>query len=1076
MRPYLTFAFVLTAFLWSGLYVQAQDTIPPCLSDTVVIPLSSDCQGNVWLKDVATESFIFNWDTSGLVLSIIDDEDPSNGNIADGAGLYTYEITCPADTCSWSPPCSGHLETHSSEAPVIECRSSPLDLVLEPNGNGGYGYILDPEELLTSATLECEEIAHFGINFTDRGGVSPGDLNILLDCDRIGYQEVTVVAKNHFGKSSRCQGIINVLDGTSYCDTIQSDIIKLHAISEVPDNAQIGDTVILRAAVEGPEDILTMQFSLKWDTSFFDYAGIDSLNSTVFTDLSASFIGEPGDTNTLLDRTPLSWFSPTFIGIDVSNGTPTTVFSIKLVIIECGISHQFISSLRTFGGVEFISNDYEILPYTTVNSQTNICSPNAPTTPCDTNTIELSLDHTCQAALWIKDIVLPQYWQIIDTSILSLSITDDQNPSNGNIVDGPGSFTYVVSCESDSCNVVGECWGSVEASSAQLHNITCNSSLTTVVLEPDQEEGGYSYLLTLDEITESLLTTCEEGTDIRLHFADNSFWTGGPSLTLDCNHRGYRRVAVTARNNSGTISRCESVIEVVGGTSYCESTQADVLHLHAIPEVPDGAQVGDTIRLQAAVQNANDLLSLQFAMKWDTTSFSYAGLDSLNSTVFNELNETLLNAPFVSPNSPLDRVTIIWFNPTFEGISLSASSEPTLVFSILLVVKDCSTSYQFITSPSGPPLIEILSEDFQELPYNLFNAQTNTCSPNTPVSLFMPETEGHLQAGDTLCVPILVSDYVDIGGFDFSLRFDTAALGFVSVQNLNTDLLGFSQEGSVGDPTETIFRDRINIQHYEFDLNERSLADGDTLFEACFTVLPDAPACTDLYFDGLSLDEPIFIDLWPELAELPFLHSGTSTQLVQMAQYELCEGGQMTINSTVYDAGHPSGIEYFDGAACDSMVNIQLVFHPSDTTYLQMTTDEQGIVWNDVLYDEPGAYEQLLTNAFGCDSLVMLDLSVLSQTTTSLSGSAQQSNAITPNGDGQNEVFVLEWLVKAPQRFLQNEFWVYNRHGQLVFHAVNYQNDWSGTDLRGQQLPVGTYYYRFAGDGQEQNGVVSILR
>ncbi|MNJ85101.1 hypothetical protein D3C87_25680 [compost metagenome] len=69
-------------------------------------------------------------------------------------------------------------------------------------------------------------------------------------------------------------------------------------------------------------------------------------------------------------------------------------------------------------------------------------------------------------------------------------------------------------------------------------------------------------------------------------------------------------------------------------------------------------------------------------------------------------------------------------------------------------------------------------------------------------------------------------------------------------------------------------------------------------------------------------------------------------------------------------------------------------------------------------------------------------------------------NAFTPDGDGTNEVWVIEGIEKYPD----NQLTIYNRWGNLVFTADRYLNTWGGTsnsdlNIGGEQLPTGTYYY-----------------
>jgi gliding motility-associated-like protein len=61
---------------------------------------------------------------------------------------------------------------------------------------------------------------------------------------------------------------------------------------------------------------------------------------------------------------------------------------------------------------------------------------------------------------------------------------------------------------------------------------------------------------------------------------------------------------------------------------------------------------------------------------------------------------------------------------------------------------------------------------------------------------------------------------------------------------------------------------------------------------------------------------------------------------------------------------------------------------------------------------------------------------------------------ITPNGDGVNDVLIIEGI----DRFPANELMIYNRWGSEVYATENYTNDWDAM-WRGTPLPNGTYFY-----------------
>lgn len=66
---------------------------------------------------------------------------------------------------------------------------------------------------------------------------------------------------------------------------------------------------------------------------------------------------------------------------------------------------------------------------------------------------------------------------------------------------------------------------------------------------------------------------------------------------------------------------------------------------------------------------------------------------------------------------------------------------------------------------------------------------------------------------------------------------------------------------------------------------------------------------------------------------------------------------------------------------------------------------------------------------------------------------------LLPEGYGMNKALVFDQLVKTPDEYPDNELIIFNRWGDIVFQAQPYQNDWGGTNQKGQHSPDGTYYY-----------------
>ncbi|MBI2729616.1 MAG: PKD domain-containing protein [Sphingobacteriales bacterium] len=82
-------------------------------------------------------------------------------------------------------------------------------------------------------------------------------------------------------------------------------------------------------------------------------------------------------------------------------------------------------------------------------------------------------------------------------------------------------------------------------------------------------------------------------------------------------------------------------------------------------------------------------------------------------------------------------------------------------------------------------------------------------------------------------------------------------------------------------------------------------------------------------------------------------------------------------------------------------------------------------------------------------------------------------NTFTPNGDGANDTWIIQYLDSYPGSVVE----IYNAVGQLLFRSIGYNKPWDGT-YNGSPLPVGTYYYVIDPKNNRKpvSGYVTILR
>lgn len=135
--------------------------------------------------------------------------------------------------------------------------------------------------------------------------------------------------------------------------------------------------------------------------------------------------------------------------------------------------------------------------------------------------------------------------------------------------------------------------------------------------------------------------------------------------------------------------------------------------------------------------------------------------------------------------------------------------------------------------------------------------------------------------------------------------------------------------------------------------------------------------------------------------------------------------------------------------------------NPGATFLWQDNSDAQTLEIN-----APGSYSVQVTDINGCvasDTITFTGAEIMP---------VEVPNVFTPNGDGENDLWVIENLEFYPDHNLQ----LFDRQGNLVRQWEPYNNDWDGT-ARTTTEAFGTYFFVLsANQGVLKKGSVSIVR
>lgn len=213
-------------------------------------------------------------------------------------------------------------------------------------------------------------------------------------------------------------------------------------------------------------------------------------------------------------------------------------------------------------------------------------------------------------------------------------------------------------------------------------------------------------------------------------------------------------------------------------------------------------------------------------------------------------------------------------------------------------------------------------------------------------------------------------------------------------------------------------------------------------------------------------DEAIYSLVWPDV-DIALLKS------VDKERVQVGETVVFTVTATNDSA--------FDATTIDIEDTLPLGFSLRSVSTDVGTYDETTSIWqiSSLPAGETAVLTMMVTVTKVVDytnvaTLINLDQTDINDTNDKAEASINVDciviyNAVSANGDGANDVFLIECIQNYPNNNLQ----IFNRWGSKVYGATGYDNSWTGhsegraTIGLPNKLPVGTYFYILNfGDGE----------
>jgi gliding motility-associated-like protein len=288
------------------------------------------------------------------------------------------------------------------------------------------------------------------------------------------------------------------------------------------------------------------------------------------------------------------------------------------------------------------------------------------------------------------------------------------------------------------------------------------------------------------------------------------------------------------------------------------------------------------------------------------------------------------------------------------------------------------------------------------------------------------------------------------GGIPIDTTYNDINLGdtLITVSPTTTTNYYVRAESGICDPSQCI---GVTIDVYNLETDLLSFDDVCGVDVPAFNLSGGIPSGGTFSGTGVSNDifDPLIADTGTHLITYTYVFGGCTAT----------DSEPITVNSS------PINVSYTLETESCSEGGVLIHVHSTEGSGFYSYSWSDGSVNNPLTYAQPGDYTVLVSDANDCTTLlgpisISEDLACI-----------EMSNTFTPNGDGTNDTWNLDFSSYGSAHLT-----IFSKWGKLVreFNEVNIQ--WDGI-YEGEPLPAGTYYYVLElGSGVVQNGPITIVR
>ncbi len=318
-------------------------------------------------------------------------------------------------------------------------------------------------------------------------------------------------------------------------------------------------------------------------------------------------------------------------------------------------------------------------------------------------------------------------------------------------------------------------------------------------------------------------------------------------------------------------------------------------------------EVGAELSIDVTVENFTELTVIGYNVRWNTDILEYQSLSNINTELPMFTEGTAVSGAGGANGS----VSVSWITPDIITPATYSLDDGTVLFTInFLAVGSGTTDLSITDLEVADAQVEPTDGEVQDGSVTVTGDDGGGGgNPDGPVVLEVGT--GSDSTGTTVCVPVTVSNFLEMDGMQFTIEYDDSVLEFDGSQNLNLTDLSAASFNPVGDGM-------VRFSWFnQTDTAGISLEDGTRIFDLCFTLIGAGQSSSAVSITGNSIsiegtrnNEPIDVNASNGRIDVSGMGEGINGLTVRASQESVNAGQSVCVNISVSNFVNLEGLQY----------------------------------------------------------------------------------------------------------------------------------------------------------------------